>query len=198
MGSDVLPQSGSVLVYYPHIGSANKTLDDYKKASVTVTPGSSTATNQAFGTIPADQLKGKEGNEAAETVYLGRNITEASFAGDKSAAFYTAVIPNTNGKALTLRVDYTLVSIDGSGEEIHVYGAKAVVPATYTVWQPNYAYTYIFKISDNSNGWTSTTSSDPNGLFPITFDAVVVEAEEGNQTVYTEIDGTDNSSTTEH
>lgn len=177
MGSDVLPQSGSVQVYYPHIGTTHRDASpqtkDYNKASVTVTPGSSTATKQAFGTIPTDQLKGKEGNEAAGTVYLGRNITEASFAGKKTEAFYTAVIPNTNGKALTLRVDYTLVSTDGSAEEIHVYGAKAVVPATYTVWQPNYAYTYIFKISDNSNGWTSTTSSDPNGLFPITFDAMV-------------------------
>ena len=180
MGSDVLPQSGSVLVYYPHIGSGNSSLADYNKASVTVTPGSITATSQAFGTIPSDQLRDKDANEAAGSFYLGRKITEASFAGDKTAAFYTAVIPNTNGKALTLRVDYTLVSTDGSGEEIHVYGAKAVVPATYTVWQPNYAYTYIFKISDNSNGWTSTTNTDPKGLFPITFDAVVASFTDAN------------------
>ena len=39
---------------------------------------------------------------------------------------------------------------------------------------------------------------NPASLFPITFDAVVVEAEVGNQTVYTVIDGTNNSSTAEH
>ena len=179
MGSDVLPQSGSVLVYYPHIGSGNKTLDDYKRASVTVTPGSSTVTNQAFGTIPTDQLKGKEANEADGSIYLGRKITEASFAGTAGDNFYTAVIPNTNGHPLTLRVDYTLVSTDGSGETIKVYGAKAVVPATYAVWQPNYAYTYIFKISDNSNGWTDTDRTE-QGLFPITFDAVVASFTDAN------------------
>ncbi len=117
---------------------------------------------------------------AAVPLYLGRKITEATFAGDATKDFYTAVVPNQNGQPLTLRVDYTLVSTDGSGEVIHVYGAKAVVPATYTVWQPNYAYTYIFKISDNSNGWTSQTSTDPNGLFPITFDAVVTSFTDAN------------------
>ena len=44
---------------------------------------------------------------------------------------------------------------------------------------PNYAYTYIFKISDNTNGWTGT-ASEPSGLFPITFDAVVAEATDAN------------------
>ena len=171
-GGAALPQSGSVLVYYPHIGTANNALADYNKASVTVTPGSSTSPTQAFGALTA-QYGAAEAYEEAGTIYLGRNLPEATFAGAKADDYYQAVIPNTNGMPLTLRVDYTLVSTDGSGEEIKVYGAKAVVPATYTVWQPNYAYTYVFKISDNSNGYTSTLSSDPKGLFPITFDAVV-------------------------
>lgn len=181
-GSDALPQSGDVLVYYPRIGSAYKTVTpavDYNKASITVTPGSSTSSKQAFGALTA-QYKGKESSEADENIYLGRTLPQATYAGDATKDFYTAVIPNTNGKPLTLRVDYTLVSIDGSGEEINVYGAKAVVPATYTVWQPNYAYTYVFKISDNSNGWTSTVSSDKQGLFPITFDAVVTNFIDAN------------------
>lgn len=159
-GVDFLPQSGSVLVYYPHIGSGNSSLKDYDKASVTVTPGAAKSATQTFGTFPSTNI--------------GETLTAATYAGAAADNYYTAVIPNTDGKALTLRVDYTLVSTDGSDEEIKVYGAKAVVPPTYTVWQPNYAYTYIFKISDNSNGWTSTdTANDPAGLFPITFDAVV-------------------------
>ncbi len=171
-----LPQSGDVLVYYPRIGKTNRDATpkpvDYNKASVTVTAGSSTSTKQAFGAL-TNQYGAAEANEPAGNIYLGRTLPNATYAGAAADNYYTAVIPNTNGKPLTLRVDYTLVSTDGSEEEIHIYGAKAVVPSTYTVWQPNYAYTYIFKISDNTNGWTSQTNTDPKGLFPITFDAVV-------------------------
>ena len=52
----------------------------------------------------------------------------------------------------------------------------------------SFAYTYLFKISDKTNGRTglydptqsddATINSDPAGLYPITFDAVVVNAEE--------------------
>jgi hypothetical protein len=189
MGSDKLPQSGSVLVYYPHIGTDNRgkvdgvdasypnPAADYNKASVTVTPDASDVTTQAFGALA--NFKGKESYEAASTVYLGRNITEATFAGAKGDDYYTAVIPNTTGMVLTLRLDYTLVATDGSSEEIVVKGAKAVVPSAYTVWKPNYAYTYIFKISDNSNGYTGS-KDDPTGLYPITFDAVVANFTDAN------------------
>ena len=186
MGSDVLPQSGAVTVLYPHIGTAHRDAsprtEDYNKASVTVTAGSSTATSETFGALTANYT-GKESSstyEATGNIYLGRTLPTATYAGSSADNFYKAVVPNTNGVPLTLRVDYTLVSTDGSGEEINVYGAKAVVPATYTVWQPNYAYTYIFKISDNSNGWTSQTNTDAKGLFPITFDAVVANFIDAN------------------
>ena len=189
MGSDVLPQSGEVTVFYPHIGTTHRgtapgytdRTKDYNKASVTVgeVTGGATSTTKGFGTLTA-QYGAAESHEAAGNIYLGRTLPNATYAGSSADKYYTAVIPNTNGKPLTLRVDYTLVSTDGSGEEIKVYGAKAVVPATYTVWQPNYAYTYVFKISDNSNGWTSQLSSDPKGLFPITFDAVVTNFIDAN------------------
>jgi len=175
---DAIPQSGSVLVYYPYIGTSKNTNPGHNKASVTVTPGASTTTTQAFGTL--SNLVAAESHEATGTVYLGRTLPTATYAGAASDNYYQTVMPNSNGKPLTLRVDYTLISTDGSGEEIHIYGAKAVVPATYTIWQPNYAYTYIFKISDNSNGWTSQTASDPKGLFPITFDAMVANFTDAN------------------
>ena len=179
MGSDVLPQSGEVTVFYPHIGTEHRDAPqttDYNKASVTVgeVTGGATSTTKGFGTLTA-QYGAAESHEAAGNIYLGRSLPNATYAGSSADNFYTAVIPNSTGKPLTLRVDYTLVSTDGSGEEIKVYGAKAVVPATYTVWQPNYAYTYVFKISD-----TSTLSSDPKGLFPITFDAVVTNFIDAN------------------
>ena len=189
MGTGVsLPQSGNVLVYYPHIGTTHRDASggqtkDYNKASVTVTDaGGVTSTTQAFGALTTS-FATKEKYEA-EGSYIGRTLPDATFAGKVADDYYTAVIPNTNGVPLTLRVDYTLVATDGSGETINVYGAKAVVPATYTVWQPNYAYTYIFKISDNTNGWTSKTTEGspegPAGLFPITFDAVVASFTEAN------------------
>ena len=172
MGDDKLPQCGIVTVLYPRVGISSNTAADYNKASVTISPDASTVTKQEFGTLTA-QYTGKEGNEVDNNIYLGRDLPHATYAGLAANNFYQDVIPCTTGMPLTLRLNYTLVSTDGSSEEIKVYGAKAVVPATYTKWLPNYAYTYVFKISDNSNGYTSTLSSDPKGLFPITFDAVV-------------------------
>ena len=185
----VLPQSGEVVVCYPHIGTTHRDATDgkttdYNKASVTVNPvdGGATSTTQGFGAL-TDQYGGAEAHEAVDAsgkTYLGRTLPDATYAGSSADKYYTAVIPNTNGVPLTLRLDYTLVATDGSGEEIKIYGAKAVVPATYTVWQPNYAYTYVFKISDNTNGWTSTVNTDPQNLFPITFDAVVTSFTDAN------------------
>ena len=111
----------------------------------------------------------------AVALYLGRTLPTATFAGDKNAQFYKNVFPISTSAPLILRVNYTLVPTDGAREIIKVKGAKAVVPSTYTKWLPNYAYTYIFKISDNTNGWTGAVDK-PAGLFPITFDAVVTEA----------------------
>ena len=102
-------------------------------------------------------------------------------AGTSSDSYYTPVLPVAKATPLTIRMNYTLTSEDGSGEKIKVYGAKAVIPAAYTAWQPNHAYTYIFKISDNTNGTTSTTT-DKEGLFPITFDAVVNDVAENDFT----------------
>ena len=88
---------------------------------------------------------------------------------------------------LTLKVDYTLESIDGTGETIVVHGATALVPAQFTQWKANYAYTYIFKISDNTNGLTNTVNTDKVGLYPITLDAIVVGNQDGTQETITTV-----------
>lgn len=99
---------------------------------------------------------------------------------DTNGGKYTLFMPQAdNDKTLNLKVDYTLTSLDNSGEQIHVKGATATIPAKYLCWRPNYAYTYIFKISDNTNGSTGD-DKDPAGLYPITFDASVVVTENGN------------------
>jgi hypothetical protein len=173
-----IPTKGKVNVIFNHVGTNNDDKDDYNKASATITiPDASPTYDKylTFSTLAAPQLKAKERAEAGDdNVFLGRTLPNASFVGDPTEAFYQIVFPVNSPSALTLRVDYTLVPIDGAAETIEVKGAKAVVPSTYTKWLPNYAYTYVFKISDNTNGWTGATSKDP-GLFPITFDAVVAQ-----------------------
>lgn len=127
-------------------------------------------------------LKKAESKEEAGEHYIGRVSNDASL-----PANYKTVIPSTKIGALTLKVDYTLVSTDGSGETIKVTGAEATVPSEYTQWQPNYSYTYIFKISDKTNGSTGGEGSDKKGLYPIVFDAVVTETEEGIQNTITTV-----------
>lgn len=148
----------------------------YNKALVKWTSTTNTK-DITFGNL---KLKDAESKEAAGKNYLGRTSADASLPED-----YNTVIPSAEIGKLTLKVDYTLVSTDGSKEEIKVTGATAVVPAEYTKWQPNYSYTYIFKISDKTNGSTGTPGTDPAGLYPIVFNAVVTETENGIQNTIT-------------
>lgn len=94
-----------------------------------------------------------------------------------TATGYFTVLPTpatTTPSAILIKCDYTLNAPD-SGETIEVKGATAAIPAAFSKWDVNTRYTYLFKISDNTNGTTGTTE-DPAGLFPITFDAVVKES----------------------
>lgn len=95
---------------------------------------------------------------------------------DQTSGAYTTVYPlEANNNPMLLKIDYTLTPEDESDGVIVVKGANVVVPTQYVKWKSNFAYTYLFKISDNTNGTTGDpTSSDPEGLFPITFDAVTV------------------------
>lgn len=99
---------------------------------------------------------------------------------------YFTVIPTpsaTTASALLIKCDYTLLSEkDGSGENIIVTGATAAVPAAFSKWNPNTTYTYIFKISDNTNG---STGNNVVGLYPITFDAAVVDETAAQGTITT-------------
>ena len=112
------------------------------------------------------------------TSFFGTTLGTSSSARTwENGGNYTKILPNpSNTTDLTLTISYRLTSTDGSGETIDITDATAKVPAVYAKWQSNYAYTYLFKISDN------------NGLYPITFDAVVVEDEAGNQETITTVD----------
>lgn len=178
---------GTITVTFPE---TDNTKTDYNKAHVNfeVASGETNSSSITFRDLSTDT---RESNETG-TAYIGRDITKISTPkkDDGTTKDYNVVIPAKVG-ALTLKVDYTLESIDGSGETIKVTGATAVVPEKYTNWEPNYAYTYIFKISDKTNGSTGGSTA---GLYPITFDAIVTETETGKQETITTV--ADNSITT--
>lgn len=188
--TSVLPTSGKYTVYFPTVNSADPA-SDKNKAHVAITTSTATQTNQTFGELAADKLVSKENHEYSDDTnkdLLGRSSNNCTFAGTTANNYYTEVLPLETGTSLTLKVDYTLISTDGSGETIKVVGAKAVVPAVYAQWKPGYAYTYIFKISDNTNGYTSQVESSlVQGLHAITFDAVVEESTEHNQETVTTV-----------
>lgn len=193
----VLPSgSGTMTVTFPTTGfnkrpggtSANT---NYNKAHVAFSTTStanlsSTLTFEDLANLAARDYKEAEGN-----YYIGRASNAATYAGglvNGTGKYYT-FLPNETGANLQLRIKYTLVSRDGSGEELTVDNATAVIPAELAQWQPNYAYTYIFKIGDMTNGSTGVDGNENvvTGLTPITLDAVVVNSETGVQETITTV-----------
>lgn len=110
---------------------------------------------------------------------LAANVTLATAANsptyDNSGSFTTVFPQESNDKNLMLKLDYQLYN-PVTHETINVTGATAEIPAEYLQWKPNFKYTYLFKISRNTNG---STGQGVVGLYPITFDAVSIEAENG-------------------
>ena len=186
--------SGTLTVYFPTTGTDHATEKDYNKAHVRFTKSTTAGEDgvlnfKKFGAV-------KYGNQAEGTIsegstYLSQNAAKPSYCG----AGYQNVLPSEGAaSAITLRIDYKLTSVDGSNETINVTGATATVPAQYTEWKSGYAYTYIFKISQDTNGSTGGTDTKP-GLTAISFDAVVVDDEaNGLQETITTV--SDNSFTT--
>ncbi len=192
--------SGKLTVTFPTTGWANRTDPDYNKAHVAFAPasGSTTSSTLTFDALTdfatAERLEG-----TATTGWIGRTSNTATYPGGRKVAdpnnssnqieHYKTVLPCEVGTNLLLRIKYTLVSIDGSGEDITVDNASAVVPAEFAKWQPNYAYTYIFKLSDMTNGSTGVDEHGNvvTGLTPITLNAVVVDDENGVQETITTV-----------
>lgn len=184
-------------VYFPTVNTTQSSTPGYQasdvnKAHVAVAAtdaksvlalGAALDYNNAKSIVDTDDNGSKD-----EVKYLGESLPTATYVGSTTDKTYYTVLPNENASALTLRCNYTLVSDDGSEEEIKVWGAKAVVPAEYCQWKSNYAYTYIFKITDKTNGQTEGLGLGQEGLIPITFDAVVVDSEEFTQSTITTVE----------
>lgn len=186
--------SGTLTVYFPTTGIVNKDKKDYNKAHVKFTASTTAGetgvlNHKGFGAVNYNNQA--EGTISAGTTYLSQNAATPSYCGTG----YQNVLPSEGAaSAITLRIDYKLTSVDGTNETINVKGATATVPAEYTEWKSGYAYTYIFKISQDTNGSTGGTGTKP-GLTAISFDAVVVDDEaNGLQETITTV--SDNSFTT--
>lgn len=201
----VLPSgSGTMTVKFPTTGLANRTATDYNKAHVSFAQadGSSAASTLPFGILTNYATSGYEG-ALTSGEFIGRTSNTATYADGTSTTgegqsattisnpqgTYYTVLPNETGANLQLRIKYTLQSTDNYGETITVDNATAVVPAELAQWNPNYAYTYIFKIGDMTNGSTGTDGNGNivYGLTPITLDAVVVDSETGVQETITTV-----------
>lgn len=174
----------------PKAGTYTITFDSNGKPQLAWAAAASDGTqaNIVFTSVPNTELKQREYKEVltdpdkAETaeenmVYLGRTSNTASKTEVKN------ILPYADGADLTLKVDYVLVSRDKSGETIEAKGATAKIPAAFTQWKPNYKYTYLFKISENSN----PLIGEVTGLYPITLDAVVADGENGSQETITTV-----------
>ena len=179
--------NGTYTIYYPTVNDESN--DDNNRAHVRFAGAGDQSSVVNFGSLKYTTRE--DGEKSTGNVYLGRSSKTASMAGEAEGNYYTPYIPNESGTNLNLRVDFTLESIDGTGETITVKGATATVPSIYTQWKAGFAYTYIFKISDKTNGYTGpydpehpddiTQNPDPAGLYPITFDAIVVNDEDGDK-----------------
>ena len=120
-----------------------------------------TSTSHAFGNLNYSKAASGWLGQYGGSVYLGVLSSAPTYAGNAaSPGYYTNILPYPeNNTPITINVDYTLVSLDKSGQEIDITNATAIVPAQFCQWKPNYSYTYLFKITDSE-------------LNPISFEAV--------------------------
>lgn len=165
---------GTLTVYFPTTGTDNAENKDYNKAHVSFKADGTdgTVAKKDFGKVNYNNQL--EDQISAGTTYLSQTATTPSYCGTAENYYQTVLPAEGESQPVNLRIDYKLTATDGTNEVINVTGATATVPAKYTEWKSGYAYTYIFKISQNTNGSTGGTST---GLTAISFDAVVIDDE---------------------
>lgn len=120
------------------------------------------------GTPANDLILGTNMSTLSTSKILGTTSTAPTWdqVDGSGNGLFTSVLPQIdNTTNMKLKVDYTLWN-SVTGETIKITGKTAEVPGKYLAWKPNFKYTYLFKITDDD-------------LYPITFDAVTIEAEDG-------------------
>lgn len=136
--------------------------------TLSVTGNTNSTSNLTFVTPTADAI--------------GETATTAT---PSTTTYYGIPLGDGNTTGFTFHVSYQLQSLD-TDEVITVNNATVYVPSTSVEWKPNTAYTYMFKITQNTTGTTDSskpTADDyvnpvPNtdkALYPIVFDNCTVE-----------------------
>ena len=147
------------------------TYDSNNKAVANIKSGSTPGTADYLETAQSVAGSPILSSSAASPI----STSSAAPTWDKTDGAYTTILPyTTNATNMKVKLDFTLTSTD-TGETINVSDATAEIPAAYCQWKSNYAYTYILKLNDNTNGQIGGVA----GLYPITFDAVQIEDENG-------------------
>lgn len=171
------------------VGSNSKPISDNPTVSLN--------TPSAYNDEAADMLQFKAPADAA----IGTTRPLAS----ASPTVYYAIPKNANtGEdydcGFTFHVTYELTST--TGERIVVKDATVHVPASYCNWASNTSYTYVFRITKNSNGTTGDPGTidptDPvqkteDAFYPIVFDNCTITDYEQNDSDW---NITDDASTT--
>lgn len=139
----------------------------YAEAGYTVDKDGTQALNGTASTTDSLVL----GSKITAAAAIGTSVSTATF---DSAGLYSWVLPTqTAGADIKLRINYTMISgADEITREVDV-----TVPAEFAKWEPNFAYTYFFKITDSD-------------LDPIAFTAEVEQFEDFTQETITTVDGT--------
>ena len=119
------------------------------------------------------------GSNAVGTI-LSRTSSQPTW--DKANGSYSFVdLANSND--MFVRIDYTLTADDGGGDIIAVKDAIVTIPSQYIQWLPNYKYTYVIKVH-NSNSYIGE-GTPLFDKYPASFDAIVIEDDNGNSTATT-------------
>ena len=163
-----------------------------KTASAVVTLGSTISFAVPTGNVFYAQPSGAAINENIKNAALAFDIPSATLSENRATAVGTGeiseyyspdtyyAIPNNGACGLTFRVSFQLTST--THEVINVYNAGVFVPATHCKWDAGKNYTYVFKITKNTNGTTDSEQNNPTvdpdpgskALFPIVFDGITV------------------------
>lgn len=154
----------------------------------TSTEGASTSDKNLKFSIPSTTGDGVEsstinGKEFGMLLPEAVSSTTTQNYAKSPTTYYAVVQPDGSTTGFTFHVSYKLIAKDNA-EEIIVRDARVFVPADLVKWESNKAYTYNFKIVNNTTGTTLPTDpdiliTDPSvpdnkGLYPIVFDNVTI------------------------
>lgn len=172
---------------------SNNLVFELPGVTIGTTSASATASPTTLYVLPnhdgTNYITVDEGGSRATEDWMGDACTVGGVSTFNGGVASTHVADSTG---YTLHLSYELIPTDGSAS-MKIYDARVFVPASACKWEAGKAYTYVFKITKNSNGTTDPKAEEdpatpgepyvdvtdprvPNtpALQPIVFDGVTV------------------------